>query len=190
MTHRWPGIEGVFIDAVGNPNAIAGSGTLGLEILEQLDEVGAIFVPFGGGGLLSGIASAVHALERPTRIVACESEAATPLRAALAAGRPVDVEPRDSFISGMGAAAVLPWMWPLLARIVDEVAVVSFEETAAAIRMLAKGNHLIAEGAGAVSVAAALERTTESDRVACVVSGGNIDQDDLITILQGGLPRG
>ncbi len=188
MTHRYPGLDGVFIDAVGDRHAIAGDGTIGLEICEQLPDVDTVLIPFGGGGLTTGIASAIRALKPEVRIIACESEAAAPLTAAFSNGRPVEVDHRDSFISGIGVSTLLPWMWPVVEKLVDDTAVVTLKQVADAIRLLAERNHVIAEGAGAVSVAAALSGQAGAGRIVCVVSGGNINRTDFMTILQGGVP--
>jgi len=188
ISHRFPGLEGTFIDAVGDRHAIAGDGTIGLEIVRQLPDVDTVLIPFGGGGLTTGIASSIRALKPDVRIVACESEAAIPLTAAFRNGGPVEVDHRDCFISGIGVGSLLPWMWPAVAKLVDGTAVVTLQQVAGAIRMLAERNRVIAEGAGAVSVAAALSGVASGGKMVCVVSGGNIDRKDFITILQGGIP--
>lgn len=183
-----PGLNGLYADAVCDRRAMAGNGTVGLEIVEQFPEVDTVLVPVGGGGLLCGIAAAVKALKPDVRIIACESELATPLSAALAAGRPVDVPVRSGFITGLGAPSVLPGIWPLLRQSVSECQVVSLEEVADAIRYMAEHCHLVAEGAGAVSVAAARSGRVKGRRIVCVVSGGNIGAHDLATILEGDIP--
>lgn len=188
VSRRCPGLDGVYMDAVCDRRAMAGNGTIGLEILDQLPEADTVLVPFGGGGLLCGIAAAAKALKPDVRIVACESELATPLAAALAAGAPVDVSMRPGFITGLGAPSVLPGIWPLLRRSIGGHAVVSLEEVTDAIRDMAERIHVIAEGAGAVSVAAARSGRIEGRKVVCVVSGGNISAEDLATILEGGVP--
>ncbi len=183
-----PGLNGLYVDAVCDRRAMAGNGTIGLEILEQLPEVDTVLVPVGGGGLLCGIAAAIKALKPDVRIVACESELATPLSAALAAGGPVEVPVRSGFITGLGAPSVLPGIWPLLRKSVSECDVVSLDDVTDAIRYVAERVHVIAEGAGAVSVAAARSGRIEGSKIVCVVSGGNIGARDLATILEGGIP--
>jgi threonine dehydratase len=188
-TRRSPHVRGVYLDAVADPRAQAGSGGIGLELVEQLPDVDTVFVPFGGGGLLCGIAAALKALRPRARIVACESELATPLAAARSAGGPVPVTHRPGFVSGIGARSVLPEMWPLLERFVDDVAVLSLEEIAGAIRALALTARVVAEGAGAASVAAARSGRFGSGRMACVVSGGNIGAEALAAVLSGSVPE-
>ena len=124
------------------------------------------------------------------RIVACESELATPLRKAFKAGRPVEAPCRAGFISGVGAPAVLPSMWPLLQELVDDTAVAAIADVVTVVRDLALHCHVVAEGAGAVSVAVARTATIPGRKVVCIVSGGNIGAGDLATILTGGLPGG
>jgi len=189
LTHQCGAGNGLYLDAVADTRAMAGNGSIGLEILEQLPDVDAVFVPFGGGGLLCGIAAAIKEIRPQVRVVACESELATPLTAALQAGRPVTVPCVPGFISGIGAASVLPGMWPLLQEFVDDVVVVSLRDVAAAMRDLLLQAHVVAEGAGAVSVAAARSGRIRGRRSVCVVSGGNIGANMLVPILAGEIPR-
>jgi len=175
--HRYPGMEGFFIHPVSNPAVIAGNGTIGLEILEDLPDVDQILVPFGGGGLISGIAIATLSKKPGIRILTCEVETAAPLRASLLEGSPKTIEHRPSFVDGIGGRSVLPEMWP-----------VALEEVAAAIRLLVERVRVIAEGAGACPVAAALQGSANGGKVVCVVSGGNIDPRKLARILEGTLP--
>jgi threonine dehydratase len=180
-----PGTPGRYVDAVRDPAALAGDGTIGLEIVEQLADCDAIFTPFGGGGLISGVGCAIRALRPDISIVACELESAAPLTGAFKAGGPVDVPFYPGFVSGAGARSVLPEMWPLLRLVVDETITVSLAEVAAAISTVARGNHVIAEGAGALSVAAALSGRHGYRKVCAVVSGGNLDTATLLHILDG-----
>ncbi|HEX7060630.1 MAG TPA: pyridoxal-phosphate dependent enzyme [Woeseiaceae bacterium] len=189
---RWWGIlatreaaDGVFVHPVAEPAVILGNGTIGLELAADWPELDTVVVPFGGGGLVSGIALALRALGRRVRIVACEAETAAPLAAAFAAGQPVPVERRASFVDGIGSGRVLDEMWPLLSRLVDEVVVVSLDEIRAALRSLALEAHMIAEGAGAAALAAALSPRCGGRNVAAVVSGGNLDPRHLCEILAG-----
>jgi threonine dehydratase len=186
--HRYPGLDGLFVHPVADPAVIAGNGTIGLEILEDLPDVDAILVPFGGGGLSGGIASAVRALEPNVPVYACEIETAAPLAASWISGVPSSIDRIPSFVDGIGGKSVLPEMWPLLRTVLAGTVVVSLEETAAAVRLLVERARVVAEGAGAVPVAAALERRAGRGRVACVISGGNIDARKLATILTGSLP--
>lgn len=188
ITHQFAGSTGIYLDAVADPVAIAANGAIAIELLEERPEIDAIAIPFGGGGLLCGVAAAMRALKPSVRIIACEGDFAAPLCAARAAGTPVKVAPQPSFVSGIGAPAVLPSMWPLLRDCVDEAVVVSSAEIANAVRRLAFEAHIVAEGAGAVSVAAALSGKIEARHIACVVSGGNIGRQALSEIIAGGVP--
>jgi threonine dehydratase len=181
-------LEGVYIDAVRDPASLAGDATIGVEILAQWPDVEAILVPFGGGGLACGIACAVRAIRPQVKIIACELASAHPLKSAFDAGAPAQTSHEAGFVSGVGAGSVLPEMWPLARSMIDEVITVSLAQVAQAIRLLAENNRIVAEGAGAVSVAAALSAQYAETKVCAVVSGGNIDGDVLATILQGHLP--
>jgi threonine dehydratase len=177
-----------FIHPVADPDVIAGNATIGFEIAEELPGVAAVIIPYGGGGLTTGVATGLKARGSTATIVACETEAGAPLRGAFAAGKPVTV-PFDSgsFITGMGGPAVIPAMWPHVRALVDDTALVSLAETAAAVKLLVERHHLIAEGAGAAPIAAALART-DAGPVVCVVSGGHLDPGHLVTILGGTVP--
>jgi threonine dehydratase len=189
-THRYDGVPGMFIHPVSNPDVIAGNGTIGLEILEQRPDVGAVIVPYGGGGLSCGIAVALRALAPQVKVFAAEVSTAAPLAASLAAGAPREVVYTRTFVDGIGAPFVLPEMWPLASALLDGSLVVTPEAVADAIRRLAERNHVIAEGAGAAALAAVL---TDPARVGggpavCVVSGGNLDASVLARILVGDAP--
>lgn len=188
VLHRYPALAGHFIHPVADRAVMAGNGTIGLEILEDLPDVDTIVVPYGGGGLVSGIASAVKAIAPRVRVLASEVETAAPLSAALAAGKPTPVEYVASFVDGIGSRAVLDEMWPLVRSLVDDAVVVSLAEIAAAIRTLVERAHAVAEGAGACALAAALAGKAGGGKVACIVSGGNLDPSKLAKILAGELP--
>jgi threonine dehydratase len=181
--HRFDAMEGTFIHPVADVAVMAGNGTIGLEILEELPGVDAIMVPFGGGGLSCGIASALAGMGAKARVVGCEIETATPLRTSLEAGAPRTVERTPSFVDGIGGAGLLPEMWPLIQRLIESDAVVSLAEAAAAIRLLVEQVHVVAEGAGAVPLAAALSGRVTGEVICCVISGGNIDSTVLIDVL-------
>jgi threonine dehydratase len=183
-----PGVPGLFVHPVSDPAVIAGNGTIGLEILEDLPDVDAAVVPYGGGGLSCGIAAAFAAVRPSARVFAAEVRTAAPLAASLAAGRPVEIDYRASFVDGIGAGSLLPEMWPLASSRLAGSIVVSLEEIAAALRRLALRNRVIAEGAGAASVAAALTGKAGGGKIVAVVSGGNIDAAKLAKILGGQLP--
>jgi threonine dehydratase len=178
-----PDDPGLYADAVRSPAALAGNATIGLEIIEQLPDVDTIFVPFGGGGVACGIAAAARACKPATRIIVAESDAAAPATAALRAGRPEPVAMQPSFISGAGAPCVLREMWPLVSTLIDGTAVVAVSDVAAAIRLLCIRNHVVAEGAGAIAVAAALAAQGNTGKTVCVVTGGNIDPEIMAKIL-------
>ena len=182
------GQKGVYIDAVRDPASLAGDATIGLEILAQAPDVDAILIPFGGGGLACGIACAVRALKPDVKIIACELTSAHPLKAAFAAGGPTETPHVPGFVSGVGFGSVLPEMWPLVKTMIDDVITVSLAEVAAAIKTMVEHNRIIAEGAGAVSVAAALSGRYAETKVCAVVSGGNLDSSMLATILGGHVP--
>jgi threonine dehydratase len=175
------GEDALFLHPVCEREVIAGAATIGEEIVEDLPDVEAVLIPIGGGGLASGIAQAVKRHRRGCRILAVETDTALPLQAALAAGAPVTVERVPSFIDGMGSTRILDAMWPLLERLIDDVVVVSVAEVEEAIRRLAAEHHVMAEGAGAASFAAAGKMKTE--RAVAIVSGGNLDWDELRRIL-------
>jgi threonine dehydratase len=188
MEHRYDGLDGQFVHPVSDADVIAGNGTVALEILEDLPDVDAIVVPYGGGGLSCGIAAACRALAPKVRVWASEVETAAPFAASLAAGAPRTVDYTPSFVDGIGAKGVLAEMWPLARDLLAGSIVVSLAEVAEAIRRIAERRRVIAEGAGATSVAAALTGKSGGAKVVCVISGGNIDPSKLATILAGGMP--
>ncbi len=183
VTGKFAGLEGLFIHPVSNPDVMAGNGTIGLEILDDLPDVDAVVIPYGGGGLSSGIASTLRALKPDTRLFAVEVETAAPLAASLRAGAPVEVEYTPSFVDGIGGKSVLPEMWGRVRELLDDSLVVSLDEIRAALSLLAERQRVIAEGAGAASVAAALAGKAGGGKVVCVVSGGNIEREILANIL-------
>ena len=185
VTHQFAGVEGFFVHPVSDTAVMAGNGTIGLEILEDLPEVEAILVPYGGGGLSSGIASAIRALKPDTKVFACEVEGAAPLAPSLAAGSPQAVQYTPSFVDGIGSGSVLPDMWPLVSRLLDGSLVMSLAEVSAALKLLAERNRVIAEGAGATALAAALSGKAGHGKVVCVISGGNIDLSKFCAIVTG-----
>ena len=187
-TRTFPGMDGHFVHPVSDPAVMAGNGTIGLEILEDLPDVEAIVIPYGGGGLSCGIASAVRALRPGTHILACEVETAAPFAASLTAGSPQTIAYTPSFVDGIGSLFVLPEMWPLARRLLNGSLVMSLADVAAAVRLLVERARVVAEGAGATPVAAALAGRAGGGKVVCVVSGGNIDATKLATILRGEVP--
>jgi len=184
----YPGIDAAFIHAFDDPFVMAGNGTIGLEILEDLPDVDAVVTPWGGGGLASGIGAAIRESVPGCRLFAAECETGAPLAAALAAGAPRTVDYRPSFVDGIGSKSVFPQMLERARAVVDGSLVSTLEEIGAALKLLAERNHVIAEGAGACSVASALAGRAGGGKVVCVVSGGNIDADKLASLLGGRLP--
>jgi threonine dehydratase len=187
VEHSYPGLDGVFVHPVSDPAVIAGNGTIGLEILEDLPDVDTVLVPFGGGGLSAGIATAIRALTPNAAVYGCEVDTAPSLSAALAAGKPTRIERTPSFVDGIGGMGVLAEMWPLVSVVLSGALVSSVADIAAAVRLNAERARVVAEGAGAAAVAAALHHNV-AGKVVCVVSGGNIDAAKLATILEGRVP--
>jgi threonine dehydratase len=187
-THDTRGVPGAFIHPVENNDVMAGHGTIAREIIEDLPDIEAVIVPFGGGGLISGIGAGMAALKPGVRILAAEVETAAPLRASLDANEPRAINRIPTFVDGIGGASVLPAMWPLIRQVVQDSIVVTLEQIAEAIRLLVRQAHVVAEGAGAAAVAAARTGKPGGARIVCLISGGNIDPAVLATLLQGSLP--
>ena len=187
-TRRRAGAPGVFVHPYSDPDVMAGNGVIGLEILEDLPHVDAVVVPWGGGGLCCGIASAVKALRPQAKVYASEIDTGAPLAPSLAAGRPVEVPYAPSFADGIGSPFVNAEMFELARRVVDGAIVVSREQTAAAARLIMERNRVIPEGAAATALAAALTGQARGGTIACIISGGNVDARTLITILEGRTP--
>ena len=185
VDRRYEGVDGLFVHPVEDDAVMAGNGTIGLELCEDIRAFDTVVIPWGGGGLTTGIASAVKGLRPATRIVAAEPETAAPLAASLAAGHPVEVDYTPSFVDGAGGRALLPTMWPYAQELVDAAVAVPLDEVADAMRLLAARARVVAEGAGALALAAAAH---EEGRVVCIVSGGNVDPAVLAAVLSGTTP--
>jgi threonine dehydratase len=183
---KYPGVDAAFVHAFDDLNVMAGNGTIGLEILEDLPDVDAVVIPWGGGGLACGIAAAVRELEPNCKIFAAETASAAPLSASVVAGSPVVVDYQPSFVDGIGAKTVFPNMFEQARKLIDGSLVAELEEIANAIRLIAERNRVIAEGAGACPVACALAGKAGTGKVVCIVSGGNIDFKKLSEILSPG----
>jgi threonine dehydratase len=179
------GIEGLFVHPVQDPGVMAGNGTIGLEILEDLPDPDTVVIPYGGGGLTVGIASAIRALRPDTKIITAEPATGAALAAAFDASEPADVDYQASFVDGSGSRRVLDSMWPLVAPLVDRALAIPVDQVAAAVRTLAERARVIAEGAGALAPAAALTGRAGKGKVVCVVSGGNINLSKFAEILGG-----
>jgi threonine dehydratase len=185
VTGHADGVEGLFVHPVQDRAVMAGNGTIGLEILDDLPDPDAVVIPYGGGGLTVGIASAIKAIRPETRIITAEPDTGAAFAAAFASGHPIDADFRASFVDGAGSRRVLDGMWPLVWPLVDVALAIPVAEVAAAVRTLAERVRVIAEGAGALAPAAALAGRAGTGKVVCVVSGGNINLSKLAEILAG-----
>src|SRR5215207_4410658 len=182
-SRAYPGINAHFVHAFDDLDVMAGNGTIALEILEDLPDVDAVIIPWGGGGLACGIAAALRELRPECRIYAAEVNTAAPLAASLGAGAPQEVVYQPSFVDGIGGRGVFPSMFERARLLLDGSLVVGLDQVASALRLLAERNRVIAEGAGACPVACALEGMAGAGKVVCIVSGGNIDVTKLCAIL-------
>src|SRR5213596_2892888 len=172
----FPGTEGTFIHPFDDHNFIAGHGTMGLEILEDAPDTAAVIASIGGGGLITGVASAIKALKPQTKIFGAEPETAAPVALSLAAGSPQAFKDwKASFVDGDGGQSMFPRMWERMKPVVDGYIVVSLKETKAAMRLMAEKARVIAEGAGALPLAAGLTGKAGKGPIVAIVSGGNID---------------
>jgi threonine dehydratase len=188
VTGAYEGADGLFVHPVDDDRVMAGNGTIGLELLEQSPDFDTVVVPYGGGGLLTGIASAVRHERPDVRFFAAEPETGAPVAATLAAGAPTEVDYRPSFVDGSGSRALIPRVWAQASELLDGAFAVPLDETAAAVRLLAERTRVIAEGAGALAAAVALSGCTGGRKIVCIVSGGNIDTAVLSRILAGETP--
>jgi len=188
LTRQHEGMTGLFVHPYSDPDVMAGNAVAGLEILEDLPEVDAVVVPWGGGGLCCGIASAIKQLRSECKVYASEVDTGAPLAPSLAAGEPVRVPYTPNFVDGIGAPFVNAEMFDLARRLVDGSLVVDTTATAAAMRLIIERNRVVPEGAAAVATAAALAGMAGGGKVVCLVSGGNVDFGRLVTVLQGGVP--
>ena len=186
--NSYPEMKGLFVHPFMNPSGMAGQGTIGLEILEDLPDVDAVITPWGGGGLTCGLASAIRALKPETKIYASEPETAAALAASFKAGQPEKFDYIPTFIDSAGAPIVWPEMWSRAKELLDGSIAVGIDKTASTIKMMAERNKIVVEGAGALSVTAALTGKAGTGKVACVVSGGSIELKKLVKIFQGKTP--
>jgi threonine dehydratase len=175
VTGQVPNVDGLFVHPVADEAVMAGNGTIGLELLEDLPDLDAVVIPYGGGGLMVGIASAIRQLRPHARIYTAEPATAAAFAAAFAVGEPTDIEYEPSFVDGAGSRRVLDSMWPRAAPLVDGALSVPIDAAAAAVALIAERVRVIAEGAGALSTAAALTGEAGAGKIACIVSGGNIN---------------
>ena len=176
--HAYEGMDGTFIHPFDNHDFIAGHGTMGLEIVEDLPEVRTVIAAIGGGGLITGVGSAIRALRPETKVIGAEPETAAPYALSLREGRPSKfAEWAASFVDGAGGKSVTERMWQRMRPVVDGTITVSLDQTREAMRLIADKARTVAEGAGALSLAAALSNDSLEGPIVCVVSGGNIDLD-------------
>jgi len=182
-TRSYPGVSATFVHAFDDPDVMAGNGTIGLELLEDLPDLEAVVIPWGGGGLSSGIASVLRQKAPRVRIFAAEIETGAPLAKSLAAGEPMSVEYKSSFVDGIGSKTVFRNMFELGRSLLDGSLVASLAETAQAMKLVAERNRVIMEGAAACAVAAAMSGRAGSGKVVAIVSGGNIDLDKFAQIV-------
>jgi threonine dehydratase len=173
----YPGVDATFIHAFDDPHVMAGNGTIALELLEDLPDLEAVVIPWGGGGLSCGIASVLRQLAPRVKVFAAEIETAAPLAPSLAAGRPQTAEYRPSFVDGIGSKMVFASMFEYARQLLDGSLVVSLHEAVQAMKLVAERNHVIMEGAAACAVAAAMSGKAGSGKIVAIVSGGNIDLD-------------
>src|SRR6476659_6724684 len=185
-SHEFPGLEATFVHPFDNHDFIAGHGTMGLEILEDCPDVATVICAIGGGGLITGVGSAIKAKKPDTKVIGAEPETAAPYALSLREGGPQKfTEWEASFVDGAGGKSVTERMWQRMRPVTDGAITVTLDETRNAMRLIAEKSRTIAEGAGALALAAALKATDLEGPVGCVVSGGNIDLAkfaDLVTV--------
>jgi len=174
--HAFDGLDGTFIHPFDNHHFIAGHGTMGLEIVEALPAVGTVIAAIGGGGLITGVGSAIKALRPDAKVIGAEPETAAPYAYSLEQGAPSKYPDwQASFVDGAGGQSVTQRMWQRMRPIVDGTVTVSLDQTRAAMRVIAEKTRTIAEGAGGLALAAALTGQAGEGPIVCIVSGGNID---------------
>jgi threonine dehydratase len=182
-TRTYPGVDATFIHAFDDLDVMAGNGTIALELLEDLPGLDAVVIPWGGGGLSCGIAAVLRRLAPRVKIYAAEIETAAPLAASLAAGEPRTVEYQPSFVDGIGSKVVFRNMFERAKELLDGSLVMTLKEAAQAMKLVAERNRVIAEGASACAVAAAISGRAGSGKVVAIVSGGNIDLEKFAQVV-------
>ncbi|GAH63735.1 unnamed protein product, partial [marine sediment metagenome] len=184
LESRWEEESYSFLNPWNDPMLIAGHGSIGLEIIDDFPDVDTVIVPIGVGGLICGVSCALKALKQSVRVIGVQSVECPHLHAAFQAGKPIWITPRETICDGLSTPFITDEMYPLLREVVDEVVLIQEKAVKAAIKRLALRNKLIVEGAGAISVACALSTPYEErGKTACIVSGGNIDTDKLIALI-------
>ena len=177
-THEFEGLDATFVHPFDNHDFIAGHGTMGLEILEDCPDVRTVIAAIGGGGLITGVGSAIKAKRPEVKVVGAEPETAAPYALSLREGGPRKFDDwKASFVDGAGGKSVTDRMWQRMQMVVDGSITVTLDQTAAAMRLIAEKSRTIAEGAGGLALAAALTGQTGEGPIVCIVSGGNIDLD-------------
>lgn len=185
-THQFDGLEGTFVHPFDNHAFIAGHGTMGLEILEDCPEVQTVICAIGGGGLITGVGSAIKALKPGARVLGAEPETAAPYALSLREGGPQKFPGwQASFVDGAGGKSVTARMWQRMRPVTDGTITVTLDQTRNAIRVIAEKSRTIAEGAGALALAAALSKQAGEGPIVCVVSGGNIDLEKFSDLISG-----
>ena len=185
-THAYEGMHGTFIHPFDNHDFIAGHATMGLEIVEDLPAVQTVIAAIGGGGLITGVASAMKALRPDVRVIGAEPETASPYAYSLEQGGPRRFPDwQASFVDGAGGKSVTDRMWERMRPLVDASIVVTLDETRQAMRLIAEKARAVAEGAGALALAAALTGKTGEGPIVCIVSGGNIDLEKFCELISG-----
>jgi len=177
-THEFEGLDATFVHPFDNHDFIAGHGTMGLEIVEDCPDVRTVICAIGGGGLITGVGSAVKARKPDVKVLGAEPETAAPYALSLREGGPRKYEDwQASFVDGAGGKSVTTRMWERMRPVTDGAITVTLDQTSEAMRLIAETSRTIAEGAGALSLAAALSYPSLEAPIVCVVSGGNIDLD-------------
>jgi len=185
-SHEYAGLDGTFIHPFDNHDFIAGHGTMGLEILEDLPDVHTVIAAIGGGGLITGVGSAIKSGRPDVAVLGAEPETAAPYAFSLREGGPAKFPDwQASFVDGAGGKSVTERMWQRMRPVTDGTITVSLDQTAEAMRLIAEKTRTIAEGAGALSLAAALTGEAGEGPIVCVVSGGNIDLKTFAGIVAG-----
>jgi threonine dehydratase len=175
-SHEFPGLDSTFVHPFDNHDFIAGHGTMGLEILEDCPDVGTVICAIGGGGLITGVGSAIKAKKPDTKVIGAEPETAAPYALSLREDRPSKfTDWQASFVDGAGGQSVTQRMWQRMRPVTDGAITVTLDQTRDAMRLIAEKSRTIAEGAGALALAAALSDEQLDVPIVCVVSGGNID---------------
>ena len=183
-THEFEGLDSTFVHPFDNHEFIAGHGTMGLEILEDCPDVRTVICAIGGGGLISGVGSAIKAKRPEVRVLGSEPETAAPYALSLRKGGPRKFEDwQASFVDGAGGKSVTERMWQRMRPVTDGTITVTLDQTAKAMRLIAEKSRTIAEGAGALALAAALTGEAGDGPIVCIVSGGNIDLDSFAKLV-------